>query len=94
MWSASDGSAAAEAEAALEAVDASYIVSLRDVAFGYDASKPPLFAGAEFSIDGRSRIVLLGENGNGKTTLVKVILGQLQPTKGELKINPKCRSVN
>ena len=29
-------------------------------------------------VDSKSRIVLLGENGNGKTTLVKVILGELQ----------------
>jgi ATP-binding cassette subfamily F protein 3 len=70
-------SAADEGEAALEAVDASFIVSLHDVAFGYP-NGPTLFGGAEFSIDGRSRIVLLGENGNGKTTLVKVILGELQ----------------
>ena len=35
--------------------------------------KGPLFTGAEFSIDGKSRIVLLGENGNGKTTLVRSV---------------------
>ena len=42
------------------------------------------FSGAEFSIDSKSRIVLLGENGNGKTTLVKLLLGDLAPTSGEV----------
>ena len=35
-------------------------------------------------IDSKSRIVLLGENGNGKTTLVKLMLGELEPTEGEI----------
>lgn len=33
-------------------------------------------------MNGGSRIVLLGENGNGKTTLVKLMMGVLQPTAG------------
>merc|ERR1712166_1073430 len=51
----------------------------------------PLFTGAEFGVDGKSRIVLVGENGNGKTTLVKLMLGQLQPTKGAVNINRGAR---
>eukprot|EP00951_Prasinocladus_malaysianus_P002812 scaffold19985_cov17-Prasinocladus_malaysianus.AAC.1 len=31
----------------------------------------------------KSRVCLLGENGTGKTTLVKIILGLLKPTVGE-----------
>ena len=48
------------------------------------ADAPLLFRGAEMGIDSKSRIVLLGENGNGKTTLVKLMLGELQPTEGEI----------
>ena len=36
------------------------------------------------SVDSKSRIVLLGENGNGKTTLVKLLLGELEATMGEV----------
>ena len=56
-----------------------------------DGDRPLLFSGAEFSVDSKSRIVLLGENGNGKTTLVKLMLGELEPTVGEVKRNLKAR---
>jgi ATP-binding cassette subfamily F protein 3 len=68
----------------------SNIVELRNVGFGYPGG-PLLFSGAEFNIDARSRLVLLGENGNGKTTLVKLLVGELQPSHGEVKIDPACR---
>lgn len=35
-------------------------------------------------VDSASRIVLLGENGNGKTTLVKLLIGELEATEGEI----------
>jgi len=56
-------------------------VQLSEVAFAYPNGEP-LFEKVDLSIDSRSRICLLGENGVGKTTLVKVIMGTLQPTKG------------
>ena len=46
-----------------------FCVQLRGVAFGYPGSDAPLFRNAELSVDTKSRIVLLGENGNGKSTL-------------------------
>jgi len=68
-----------------------FCVQLRGVGFGYPGATAPLFRGAELSIDTRSRIVLLGENGNGKSTLVKLMTGALEPTEGEIKRNPQVR---
>eukprot|EP00933_Yihiella_yeosuensis_P023634 TRINITY_DN18399_c0_g1_i4.p1 TRINITY_DN18399_c0_g1~~TRINITY_DN18399_c0_g1_i4.p1 ORF type:complete len:746 (+),score=214.97 TRINITY_DN18399_c0_g1_i4:32-2239(+) len=68
-----------------------HAVQLRNVGFGYPGSKGPLFKGAEFTIGGKSRIVLVGENGNGKTTLVKLILGELNPTLGSIDQNRGAR---
>jgi ATP-binding cassette subfamily F protein 3 len=51
-----------------------------------------LFKGAEFSVDSKSRIVLLGENGNGKTTLVKLMLGELKPVVGDVRTHPNART--
>jgi ATP-binding cassette subfamily F protein 3 len=69
-----------------------YMVQLLDVGFGYPDSTPArLFEHCEFGITSKSRIVLLGENGNGKTTLVKLIMGELQPCEGEVRRSPHAR---
>jgi len=45
-----------------------------------------LFAGLDFDIRWGEHIALLGPNGCGKTTLIKIILGLEPPTEGEIKI--------
>ena len=57
------------------------IVRLDEVAFAYPSGNE-LFSGVDLSVDSKSRIVLLGENGQGKTTMVKIITGDLEPTRG------------
>jgi len=61
-----------------------FVVQIKDVGFRYSPETKLLFTGAEIGVDSSSRIVLLGENGNGKTTLVKLLLGELEPTQGEV----------
>jgi len=61
-----------------------FAVQVKNVSFRYGPELPMLFRGAELGVDSKSRIVLLGENGNGKTTLVKLLLGELEPTEGDI----------
>jgi len=69
-----------------------FIVQLLNVGFGYPNAIPArLFEHCEFGITSKSRIVLLGENGNGKTTLVKLIMGKLEPCEGEVRRSPHAR---
>lgn len=69
-----------------------FVVQLKGVGFGYPGAKPErLFRHCEFGITSKSRIVLLGENGNGKTTLVKLIMGELQPSDGDVLRSPHAR---
>lgn len=63
-----------------------FAVQVKNVGFRYSAETPLLFNGVEMGIDSSSRIVLLGENGNGKTTLVKLLLGELSATSGDIFI--------
>lgn len=50
-----------------------------------------LFSGADFQIRRSSRIALLGDNGVGKTTLIRILLGQEKADKGTLRIPPSVR---
>ena len=40
----------------------------------------PLFDGASFVINDRDRIALVGKNGAGKSTMLKILCGQQKPT--------------
>ncbi|WP_028165898.1 ABC-F family ATP-binding cassette domain-containing protein [Bradyrhizobium elkanii] len=59
------------------------IIAVDDVAVGYDANKPVLNR-VTLRIDTDDRIALLGANGNGKSTLVKLLAGRLAPFSGKI----------
>ncbi|WP_415931020.1 ABC-F family ATP-binding cassette domain-containing protein [Zhenpiania hominis] len=54
--------------------------------FGYGMNEKRLFSGVNFDIKRGERICIVGPNGVGKTTLLKVIRGELSPTGGRLKV--------
>ena len=66
-------------------------MQVKNVGFSYTGKVPMLFRGAEMGVDSASRIVLLGENGNGKTTLVKLLIGDLEASEGEVVRNGGAR---
>jgi ATP-binding cassette subfamily F protein 3 len=59
------------------------IIALDGVAVGYEPGKPVLRR-LNLRIDDDDRIALLGANGNGKSTLVKLLAGRLPPMAGKL----------
>jgi ATP-binding cassette subfamily F protein uup len=56
------------------------------VSIGMELGGKTLFSNLTMSFAGGQRIGITGRNGLGKTTLLKIILGQLQPTEGTVKI--------
>ena len=66
------------------------IVKLEDVCFGYDGEKI-LFEDVSFVVTTNSRITFVGRNGCGKTTLTKLLVGQLDPQSGRVYINDNIR---
>lgn len=54
--------------------------------FGFETNSRQLFSGVELDIKKGSRICLVGPNGIGKTTLLKIIMGELQADTGFVKV--------
>ena len=61
------------------------IAMLESCSFRYPNTEKDIFTDVDLSVDSKSRVVLLGENGQGKTTLVKVITNALKNTGGSVK---------
>jgi len=59
------------------------ILALERAETGYGG--PPILRGLDLRIDQDDRIALLGANGNGKSTLAKLLAGRLEPTRGEVR---------
>jgi len=59
------------------------LVEARDLAARYGAGAPAI-SGVTFTAPPGQRIAVLGPNGGGKTTLFRVLLGELDPVAGEL----------
>ena len=45
-----------------------------------------IFSGAEFTLHRGDKIALVGRNGEGKTTFARMLIGELEPTEGEIKL--------
>lgn len=54
--------------------------------FGYGENKRELFHGVNLDIKRGERVCIVGPNGVGKTTLLRILLEEQQPTSGHLKI--------
>ncbi len=69
---------------------ASPIETLDDVSVGYPDG-PLVLRNLDLRIDMEDRIALLGQNGNGKSTFIRLLSQRLEPREGQLKKTPKLR---
>jgi len=63
------------------------IAELKHVFFSYTAR--PLIQDLSLTIIGPERLALVGANGCGKTTLIKIILGEIAPQQGAVRLGTK-----
>ena len=61
------------------------MVEIEDLSFGFEGG-PPVLEGVNLEIAGGDFASVIGPNGGGKTTLVKLIVGLLAPTRGQLRV--------
>jgi ATP-binding cassette subfamily F protein 3 len=63
------------------------MVSAQNLSFAYDSSIP-LIRNFSITIAKNDRICIVGRNGRGKTTLLRLLAGSLQPQAGSTSYNP------
>ena len=66
------------------------LITLDNASVGYETGSPVLNR-LELRLDMDDRIALLGENGNGKTTLLRLLTGELDAMSGSVHRTPKLR---
>jgi zinc transport system ATP-binding protein len=60
------------------------VIECRNVSFSYQAT--PVLDDVNLKLYERESVCMVGPNGGGKTTLLRLLLGQIRPTRGEIRI--------
>jgi ATP-binding cassette subfamily F protein 3 len=66
------------------------LMRVEDAAFGYDDA-PDLFSQLTFEIQSHDRICVMGPNGRGKSTLLRLLAGKLRPREGRVVSHNKVK---
>ena len=62
-------------------------IAFRHVSFGYEAGKPPVLKDISFEVPAGGSAAFVGKSGEGKTTLLNLILGLYSAQGGEIRID-------
>lgn len=62
-------------------------IELRDIHYRYSPSDPMVLNGVNLTIDAGEHVAITGPSGGGKSTLLKVMLGLVEPESGEILID-------
>ena len=65
------------------------VLTLKNLSKGF--GDRTLFSGVNLEVAGGERIALIGDNGTGKTTLLKILLGEELPDGGKLRFGPTVK---
>ena len=66
------------------------VFTLKNLEKGFDGRT--LFSGVNLEVVGGERIALLGDNGTGKSTLIKILMGEEIPDSGKLRFGPTVKT--
>lgn len=64
-------------------------LEIENLSFSFDGNN--ILKEINLELYGKDRVALLGPNGSGKTTFIKILLGEIKPRKGEIKWNPSVK---
>lgn len=62
-------------------------IHCRNLHLAYDGGRRPALKGVSFALKAGQKVALVGASGSGKTTIIKLLLGFLQPDEGQIRVN-------
>lgn len=68
--------------------EAGQMMTAENISFSYDGKEPFLIDDFSLTIGKRDRVCIIGKNGKGKSTLLKILAGELSPVKGTVYKHP------
>ena len=63
------------------------LIEARGVAVTFSTQNPPAVAGVDMAVPEGAAVGIVGESGSGKTTLARLLVGALEPTQGEVRVD-------
>jgi ABC-type bacteriocin/lantibiotic exporter with double-glycine peptidase domain len=66
-------------------------LEIRGLTFGYQPGGPPLIADLNLSLEPGTRVALVGASGSGKSTVARLVTGQLEPWAGQILFDGRAR---
>lgn len=66
-------------------------LDLRGVVFGYDERGAPLLGGLDVAVPAGAWVALVGGSGSGKSTIARLVVGELQPWSGTVELDGRPR---
>lgn len=67
-----------------------HVLDIQNISFSYDPERP-LIRDFNIAVKAGERICIIGKNGKGKTTLLKLLAGTLTPRHGKIDCNPNVK---
>jgi ATP-binding cassette subfamily C protein LapB len=62
-------------------------IEFRDLAFAFEGSNTPLFESLNLKLDAGNVLIITGGNGTGKTTFARLLMGLLEPSRGQILVD-------
>ncbi|MFA4967738.1 MAG: ABC-F family ATP-binding cassette domain-containing protein [Candidatus Margulisiibacteriota bacterium] len=70
--------------------EAKYLMHVKNITFGYSPERT-LISNLSIDIGKKDRIGVVGKNGKGKSTLLRLLAGELAPNEGQITKHPNCQ---